>query len=167
MQLFQPWQFKHDTVERGNVWKAIAESLISLGQSKFKQIDDRAVRDHYRTLEKKHKKKTSSEKKASGVSPEENEVDTAMEDIIQRFEEADKRHQQIADEKREQMTLENCTSPRNEKAITGKFWRNQKYIYSSKTNFLYYLLQTRKLGLRFWSFFSQTRVRNQVTMATA
>ena len=60
-ELFQPWQFKHGTVERGNVWKAIAESLISLEQPKFKQIDDRAVRDHYRTLEKKQKK-TSSEK---------------------------------------------------------------------------------------------------------
>ena len=28
-------------------------------------------------------------------------------------------------------------------------------------------LQTRKIRLRFWSFFSQTRVKNLVTMATA
>ena len=42
-----------------------------------------------------------------------------------------------------------------------------KQIYSSETNFLYYLLQTRKIRLRFWSIFSQTRVKNQVTMATA
>ena len=89
MQLFQPWQFKHGTVERGNVWKAVAESLISLEQPKFKEIGDKTVRDRYRTLQKKHKKKTSSEKRASGISPEENEVDTAIEDIIQRFEEAD------------------------------------------------------------------------------
>ena len=29
------------------------------------------------------------------------------------------------------------------------------------------LLQTRKVRLRFWSFFSQTSVKNRVTMATA
>ena len=44
---------------------------------------------------------------------------------------------------------------------------NCKHICSSKTNFLYYLLQTRKIRLRFWPFFSQTRVKNRVTMATA
>ena len=42
-----------------------------------------------------------------------------------------------------------------------------KQIYSSKTNFLYYLLETRKIRLRFWSSFSQTRVKNWVTMTKA
>ena len=42
-----------------------------------------------------------------------------------------------------------------------------KQIYSSEPNFLYYFLQTRKIRLRFWSFFSQTPVKNQVTMAKA
>ena len=40
-------------------------------------------------------------------------------------------------------------------------------LYSSKPNFLYYFLQTRKIRLRFWSVFSQTPVKNRVTMRTA
>ena len=42
-----------------------------------------------------------------------------------------------------------------------------RQIYCSKPNFLHYFQQTLKIRLRFWSFFSQTPVKNQVTMATA
>ena len=42
-----------------------------------------------------------------------------------------------------------------------------KQIYSSKPNFLYYFLEKRKIRLQFWSVFSQTPVKNRVTMATA
>ena len=49
--------------------------------------------------------------------------------------------------------------------LKGKKSAN-KYI-AQKPNFLYYCLQTRKIILRFWSFFSQTPVKNQVTIATA
>eukprot|EP00794_Sanderia_malayensis_P013312 gene13312-14685_t len=46
------------------------------------------------------------EKKASGINPEPTEVETAMEDIIDRFEEAEKEQQQIDEEKHKRLAEE-------------------------------------------------------------
>ena len=42
--LFEPYQYKIRTKERGNAWTAIADSLNELRSHSF-QVDQRAVRD--------------------------------------------------------------------------------------------------------------------------
>eukprot|EP00794_Sanderia_malayensis_P011539 gene11539-12731_t len=106
MFVFEPWQFKHGTVERGNCWEAIAENLNKLEYPKFKFVDDRAIRDHYKSLEKRNKKRKNMPEKASGITPEPTEVETVMEDIIDRSEEAEKQQQQMDEEKHKRLAEE-------------------------------------------------------------
>ena len=87
--LFEPWLQRHGTPERGQIWKRIAESLNQIQDLYFK-VDDRAVRDHYKLLEKKFSKKNSDEEKATGIAPpEESELDQGLRDIIDQFHDFD------------------------------------------------------------------------------
>ena len=49
----------------------------------------RAVRERYALLAKKFKQKMAEEEKASGISPEPSEIEKLLEEIVERFEEAD------------------------------------------------------------------------------
>ena len=87
--LFEPWVYRFGSVERGESWKRIAESLNQLQEVKF-LVDDRAVRDHYNRLEKKFKNKTQNELNASGIAPdEETELDVGIRDIMEQFHDFD------------------------------------------------------------------------------
>ena len=55
--LFEPWEQRYGSPERGLVWKQIADSLTSYEEAKFKILDSRSVRDRYKALVKKYKKK--------------------------------------------------------------------------------------------------------------
>ena len=54
--LYEPWQHRQGSVERGQIWKAIAESLNSLEDLNFR-ITDRSTRDRLNLLLKKFKSK--------------------------------------------------------------------------------------------------------------
>eukprot|EP00794_Sanderia_malayensis_P012617 gene12617-13906_t len=71
--LFQPWQHKHGSPERGMAWTRISESLTSLKEPSFKPLDARSVRERYKLLEKRFKKENDEDRRASGTSPEEDE----------------------------------------------------------------------------------------------
>ena len=75
--------------ERGNFWERINESFNQLTDISFK-VTQRSVQDHYQTSEKTCKKQKREEYRQSGINPEETEVDFALADIIERFEEAQK-----------------------------------------------------------------------------
>lgn len=82
---YEPFNYKHGTVPRGEAWKMIAETLNGLIRPKF-SVTQRSVREKYTTLEKEHKKKMSDEEKASGINPEDlTSREQALEEIIQRF----------------------------------------------------------------------------------
>ena len=66
----------------------------------------RFVCDRYQLLEKKHKRKLSDKEKATGISPEDSEIDEAMEDIIAQFEEADLFYEQLTTEKKQKEEAE-------------------------------------------------------------
>ena len=85
----QPWSHRYGSVERGQCWDEIAAILISLEDHPIFKVTPRSVRDRYSLLVKKYKKKWSEEAKASGISPEHSEIDEALLDLIQRFDEAD------------------------------------------------------------------------------
>ena len=86
MLLFEPWNYKHGSKGRGQCWDRISEALNQIGEPKFK-VTQRAVQDRYSVLEKAFKSKRNEDEKASGISPEEKEVDAAIGDILERFEE--------------------------------------------------------------------------------
>ena len=77
-------------VRRGNYWQRISESFNQLTDLSFK------VEDHYQTLEKTYKIQKRKEDRQSGINPEEAEVDFALAYITERFEEAQKIHQEAS-----------------------------------------------------------------------
>ena len=104
--LYEPWMQRKGTPERGAVWKRIAESLNQIADPDFK-VDDRSVRDHYKILEKKFKRKQSEEERASGIVPEEaTEIDQGMNDIVTQFKDYDLIHQEDKSKKSEALSKE-------------------------------------------------------------
>ena len=105
MYLFEPWEYKRGSKQRGQVWEQISESLNQTEQPKF-NVSQKSVRDHYNLLEKEHKKRINDEKKASGISPEHTQFDDAMEDVIQRFKSRDAVDKLQDVERKERVDLE-------------------------------------------------------------
>ena len=94
-----PWLHRYGTTERGEVWSKIADNLNAVEKPSFK-VTQRSVRDRYSQMEKNHKTKVAHEERASGICPEESEVDQAMEEIIQLFEDHDRENEKLSDEKK-------------------------------------------------------------------
>ena len=53
---------------------------------KFEKLTSGGAKDHIALLIKNHKKKNADELKASGISPEQSELDTILKEIIERME---------------------------------------------------------------------------------
>jgi len=106
MLLFEPWQYKKSSPERGNVWKLIAESLSQLEELYFR-VNDRSLRDKYKLLEKNYNSKKSRLEKASGVDvPEETEMEMGLADIIQQFKDCEARATEEKDQKKDEADKE-------------------------------------------------------------
>ena len=105
----EPYQYKIGSRERGRCWDKIAESLNAIERPKF-SVDQRAVRDRFLKLERGFKKKMNEEQRASGISPEFSELDEALEDILGRKESADKQHERVHEDKRQQVEKEKETA---------------------------------------------------------
>ena len=99
MLLLEPWNCNHGSKERGQCWDRISEALNQIGEPKFK-VTQRAVQDRYSVLEKAFKSKRNEEEKASGISPEEKEVDVAIGDISERVEESRKQQKEENEKKK-------------------------------------------------------------------
>ena len=104
--LFQPWQHRHGSPERGMVWTRIPESWTSLQEPRFKRLDARSVRERYKVLEKRFKKENNEDRRASGTSPEEDEVFVGICEIVEQFEEAATLHQEAVSEKKKKQDEE-------------------------------------------------------------
>lgn len=105
MFLFEPWNFKYASKERGQCWERISESLNQIQRPQFK-VSQRSVQDRYGVLEKSYKKKNSEEERASGISPNETEADIALADIIERFEESSKEHKETSEKKKREQEVD-------------------------------------------------------------
>ena len=95
LMLVQPWQHRKGSVERGEDWENLAKSLNNIKEPKFR-VSQRSVRDHYILLEKRFRRKNREEERASGISPEESELDELLQEIVEMFDESDK----VVDEKK-------------------------------------------------------------------
>ncbi|XP_068674873.1 uncharacterized protein [Montipora foliosa] len=79
----EPFNFKPRSPERGKVWDAIAQRLNAIDQPKFR-VSARAVRDRYSLLTAKQAQKLRDEEKASGIHVEISELDSLLEEILER-----------------------------------------------------------------------------------
>lgn len=120
-----PWMFRKSSPERGEVWAKISISLNAVESPQF-HVSQRAVRDRYLLLEKKHKKKVSEEEKASGISPEESEVDKAMADIITQFDEADATNERLSEDKKKKIEVEAAKAEEMRRVSMETFKESQK-----------------------------------------
>lgn len=94
--LYEPYQFKPRSRERGNAWKSIADTLCS-SELNFK-VDARAVRERLSAIVAKHKQKMISEQSASGISPAHSPLDDALEEISNKIDEAEQNYDKLAQE---------------------------------------------------------------------
>ena len=125
MYLFEPWNFKRGSKQRGQVWERISESLNQYESPKF-TVNQKSVRDHYIFLEKEQKKKIREEEKASGVTPVHTSFDDSMADIIERFREKDAEDQQQDVEKRGKADEETAKAVEMRKSSMETFAQSKK-----------------------------------------
>ena len=90
---------KHGSTERGKTWENICDSLNSLPDLYFK-VTQRSIRDRFKLLTDKFRKRENEEARASGIALEESDFDIAIADIIERFDEAEEEHRKKANEKK-------------------------------------------------------------------
>ena len=90
---------RKSSTERGKVWETIADRLSDIRHPTFR-VDQRSVRDHYNKLLSRFKRKMREEIGASGISPEKNEIDVLLEEIVERDEAAASEKENIDEEKR-------------------------------------------------------------------
>ena len=84
----QPWMHLHGSVERGQTWDEIAAILNSLVEEPFFKVTPISVHDRYSPFVKKFKSKWRAEDKTSGIAPNHTEIDEALHDLIEQFDEA-------------------------------------------------------------------------------
>lgn len=72
--------------ERGKVWDEIAENLNKLESPKF-HVSKRSLRDRLNLLINRYKAKIREENLASGISPDDDEISTLLEEICDKDEE--------------------------------------------------------------------------------
>ena len=77
MHLFEPWNNKKVSKQRGQVWEQISQSLNETDTPKF-TVSQKSVRDRYNYLEKEQKQRIKEEEKGSGISSDHTEFDESM-----------------------------------------------------------------------------------------
>ena len=101
---YEPFNYKSGTVQRGEAWKLIAESLNSLDNPKF-SVSHRGVRERYTVLERNFKQKIAAEEKATGISPDEpTDLEKALEEIVQKFKDIELSDSKKVSEEKERQT---------------------------------------------------------------
>lgn len=79
----EPFKAKKGSIARGQIWDQIASNLNSLEIPRFK-VTKRSVRERYTLLIEKLKKKLKEEEKASGIETDMNDVEKALEEILEK-----------------------------------------------------------------------------------
>ena len=80
------YETRNGSPERGKVWNEIAENLNKLESPKF-HVSKRSLRDRLNLLINRYKAKVREEDLASGISPDDDEISTMLEEICDKEEE--------------------------------------------------------------------------------
>lgn len=98
----QPFQYRPKSAERGNAWTSVACELNKIQEIRF-AVSQKAVRDRLKLLIERFKRKMREEETASGICPEESELDQALYSILEIMEEAEQQYDKSANEKQKQV----------------------------------------------------------------
>ena len=109
----EPYKAKPRTSQRGQLWNTIAEHLNKLAEPKF-IVGQRSVRDRFKLLRDKFKRKIAVEERGSGISPEMSELDTLLEEILELEESYTDEHfnETVEKKRKEQIDKENANDMR-------------------------------------------------------
>ncbi|XP_028415549.1 UPF0746 protein DDB_G0281095-like [Dendronephthya gigantea] len=92
-------QHKAKSRDRGAGWQLVASKLGSTCENV--EVTSRAVRDHFKALEKRHKARMAQEERASGISVEElSEQERLLEELVEINEATERRAEEEDDEKK-------------------------------------------------------------------
>ena len=108
IMLFELWNYKAGSRERGQCLDRIAESLNHLERPSF-SVSQKSMRDRLKMLEGDFKKKRF-EKNASGISPQRTEVDQIMEYYLEQKEDQDSESEKASEESRDKVAEDKATA---------------------------------------------------------
>ncbi|XP_014674816.1 PREDICTED: inner centromere protein A-like [Priapulus caudatus] len=98
-----PFQFRRGSQERGKVWEQVALALEPLNKGeKACSFSQRTVRDKYKALANKQRINDNKEKAASGISPEETEIEKEIRQLIEQLQEMELDGDNIPTQKRDE-----------------------------------------------------------------
>ena len=100
--IVQPHQFRPKSTERGYAWTTIANELNALQEVRF-SVSQKAVRDRLKLLVERFKRKNREEEQASGISPDESELDGSLYTIIELMDEAEQQFNKDSHEKQKKI----------------------------------------------------------------
>ena len=79
------WIYKPRTVDRGNIWRGIADRLNAASRETPKfSVNKKSFQEHFNLKLDKLKAKRNSEAKMSGEDVEDSELDTLLEEISEK-----------------------------------------------------------------------------------
>ena len=113
----------------------IAENLNQINELYF-NVNQKSVLVRLKVLERAFKKKKRSEKNASGISPEEREIDTIMEDYLERKEEQEKTSGE---------TMRNMEQRLSETKIVAKIVLRRRRSQVEMTQYIIYKIRHQKI----------------------
>ena len=97
-----PHQYRPKSSERGNAWTTIANDLNAVQEIRF-SVTQKAVRDRLKLLVERFKRKDNEERQASGISPDESELDEALYTIIELMDDAEQQFDKENHEKQQKI----------------------------------------------------------------
>ena len=108
--VIEPFRYRLRTNQSGSVWSKIAGELNKMTSLQMK-VDQRAVRDRFKTIKKKFQDKMKAEETGSGIAyPELTPVENAIEDIMERELEMEILHGEEDDEKNKRLEKDKKTA---------------------------------------------------------
>ena len=108
--LMEPFRFRPRTKESGNAWSQVADDLKQI-KSLNMNVDQRAVRERYKMLKSHFLQKMREEENGSGIAPPElTPVEAALEEIIEKEKEFEKKHTTEDSDKKEKVEKDRKTT---------------------------------------------------------
>lgn len=116
---------KKGTAQRGAKWKEIVDNLMSIQVPKFK-VDARAIRDRYGLLSQKLRRKLKEEQGASGIETDMSETETALEEIIEKEDEAERFQESDNGQTRKKQEADKLTAESMRKKAMERWAKTKK-----------------------------------------
>ena len=105
--VIEPYRFTPKSKERGQAWTEVARNVTKALETDY-VVFQRSARDRFNLLREKHKAKQRNELKATGISPEINELDKALDDLLERVA-SNVSHEKVTEEKKTNDVKEKST----------------------------------------------------------